>query len=161
MDILENDKYKENLEIIKKLSNIEYMISVHNNHIKNLINAVNAINTTSYSSIIKNNNSNTNSKTDNKRRKITYDEQKLNDSLQNNYYYDRMRIIVNSNTHNFGRIIGKEGRNLKSLESRYNVNIYVPSSQDAKIFNNIIILKKRYGNLDEAEEEIKKILNSN
>ena len=112
-----------------------------------------------------------------KRRKITYEEEEeekeekekissFKKILRPSYYSNLLRIITNCDTNNYGKLIGKNGKNINYLQNLYDVTIIVPSSKDLKNFKDIIVLNippqitnnYEMGKLDEVSKHILKLL---
>ena len=142
--------YNNELEELKKnISSIEELVKNIEYRLKTTINNIDNIDETNI-----------------KRRKINYNnngnkKQKLT-SLQNNYQHNYMRIILNGDVSNYGRVVGKGGGNLKEIQEKYGVWIYVPNKENISQMPHIVIGKSRkYSFLDDAEQHILNLLTSN
>ena len=67
-----------------------------------------------------------------------------------------VNVIMNGNPENFGKIVGKDGKTLRFLQTNYNVLIIIPNVKDNKTFPFIQIINKSNNdeNLDAATKHI-------
>ena len=74
---------------------------------------------------------------DMKYKKIKFNEN--NEKILVKPLKEYLNVIMNGNTTNFGKIVGKNGHNLKSLQEKFNVIIIVPNVEYSKLFPYILI----------------------
>ena len=95
-------------------------------------------------------------------KKMKYDnDEKPSEIDFGSYFHDFIRVI-NGNPDNFGKIVGKSGNNVKTLNEKYNVDVMVPGQKDSKKFPHVIVINydNNIHNLDRATNHVKGILSS-
>ena len=138
----------ENVQLLSEIQNLKYELEACKKLITSMERNMTAIDSS---------NSNCNSR----HQRITYD---YNESLEPrvvypDFLYNMLRIFINFDVKNYGKVVGKNGNNRRYIEDLCKVTIYVPPKCDIRTNNkNIMLLNHSnhyaYNRMNRAENLI-------
>ena len=92
--------------------------------------------------------------------KITYNHDKEEKPyFITNFPVEYMRILINNDIQKFGKLVGKNGANIKRIYNKFGVRVFVPQEIDSKYFPAVIMIKDKYASNENFEDACKLVNN--